>query len=429
MAARAESALPALQIARMRGAGGVVTARGTRRSGRCALALGAEHAFDSAPGASSTGDAGDGREGRVGVLNSLAGEAMERSLGLLRPFGRFMELGKRDYLADTPVGLRPFRRNLSYFGVDLDQLLAARPDVSRQLFDDVMALFASGELRPLPYTAFEHDEIVDAMRLMQQSGHIGKILVRPPRPGAVRRRPGHVADVPRRPRPNASHHRRPRRLRARDRRVARGSRRSSSGPRRPVRRIERQRGAAVAALASRGVDVRVAALDVSDRQATERFLAGLAADMPPLAGVMHAAMTLDDATVANLDEARLLKVLKPKIAGAEILDRLTRSMPLDYFVLFSSATTAIGNPGQGAYVAANGFLEGLAGNAGPPACLRSRSAGARSRTSAWSRETARHASRSRIAPARWDSRREPRSTRWARRSWTRISARASSSRT
>ena len=53
-------------------------------------------------------------------------------------------------------------------------------------------------------------------------------------------------------------------------------------------------------------------------------------------------------------------MLRPKIAGAENLDALTRDLALDYFVLFSSATTAIGNPGQGAYVAANGFLEGLA---------------------------------------------------------------------
>ena len=82
--------------------------------------------------------------------------------------------------------------------------------------------------------------------------------------------------------------------------------------------------------------------------------------MPPLAGVMHAAMVLDDAIIANMDEERLLKVLRPKIAGAENLDRLTRALSLDYFVLFSSATAVIGNPGQGAYVAANGFLEGLA---------------------------------------------------------------------
>ena len=178
--------LAALQIAVRRGARAIITA-GSSEKRALALALGAEHAFDSRSGA-FVDDVMRVTEGKgvSVVLNSLAGEAMERSLGLLRPFGRFVELGKRDYLVDTPVGLRPFRRNLSYFGVDLDQLLAARPDVSRRLFDEVMALFASGELTPPPFTVFAHDEVVEAMRLMQQSGHIGKILVRPPPPEAIR---------------------------------------------------------------------------------------------------------------------------------------------------------------------------------------------------------------------------------------------------
>src|SRR5690606_16529114 len=62
------------------------------------------------------------------VVNSLAGEAMERSLELLRPFGRFIELGKRDFYASTKVSLRSFRNNVSYFGVDVDQLLTYEPD-------------------------------------------------------------------------------------------------------------------------------------------------------------------------------------------------------------------------------------------------------------------------------------------------------------
>ena len=50
---------------------------------------------------------------------------MARASKVLKPFGRFIELGKRDYVANTHVGLRPFRRNLSYYGVDADQLLIA----------------------------------------------------------------------------------------------------------------------------------------------------------------------------------------------------------------------------------------------------------------------------------------------------------------
>jgi acyl carrier protein len=81
---------------------------------------------------------------------------------------------------------------------------------------------------------------------------------------------------------------------------------------------------------------------------------------PPVAGVIHAAMVLEDALIANLDADQLDRVLRPKVKGAENLDIATRGLSLDYFVLFSSVTTLIGNPGQGSYVAANGFMEGLA---------------------------------------------------------------------
>ncbi len=352
--------LAALQIARWRGARAIVTA-GSQEKRALTRALGAEHAFDSRSG-SFVDDVmrATGGRGVSVILNSLAGEAMERSLGLLQPFGRFVELGKRDYHANTAIGLRPFRRNLSYFGVDLDQLLASRPDVSRQLFVDVLALFASGDFAPLPYSVFAYDEAVEAMRLMQQSGHIGKILIRPPSRTAAfpSKRSAERFDVA----PDGTH------LitgglggfglAAAEWLVERGARHLAlvgrSGASNQTARET------VASLRSAGVQVFVDSLDVADRPATEKLLADLAEKMPPLAGVMHAAMVLDDAIVANLDEARLLDVLRPKIAGAENLDELTRGLTLDYFVLFSSATTVIGNPGQGAYVAANGFLEGLA---------------------------------------------------------------------
>jgi phthiocerol/phenolphthiocerol synthesis type-I polyketide synthase C len=352
--------LAALQIAKWRGARAMITA-GSQEKRALTLALGAEHAFDSRSGSfvDEVMRATEGCGVSV-VLNSLSGEAMERSFGLLEPFGRFVELGKRDYLANTPIGLRPFRRNLSYFGVDIDQLLSSRPEVAHRLFADVLALFASGDLTPLPYSVFGADQIMDAIRLMQQSGHVGKILVRPPDGSAGVKPPtrSRVFSVD----PHRTH------LiagglggfglAAARWLVARGARHlvlvgRSSVPNEAALQT-------IAGLGGQGARVRVASLDVSDGQATEALLADLARTMPPLAGVMHAAMVLDDAIVANLDEARLLKVLRPKVAGAENLDRLTRGLALEYFVLFSSVTTLIGNPGQGAYVAGNGFLEGLA---------------------------------------------------------------------
>jgi acyl carrier protein len=82
--------------------------------------------------------------------------------------------------------------------------------------------------------------------------------------------------------------------------------------------------------------------------------------MPPLKGIVHAAMVLDDGLIRNLDRERLLRPMAPKIQGAWNLHRATLGQALDFFVLYSSATTFIGNPGQANYVAANMYLESLA---------------------------------------------------------------------
>src|SRR5690606_2567356 len=111
------------------------------------------------------------------VLNSLAGEAINRNLRVLKPFGRFLELGKRDFYENTRIGLRPFRNNISYFGVDADQLMHERPALTRRLFGEVMDLFAQGALHPLPYQEFDANDIVGAFRYMQQARQIGKIVI------------------------------------------------------------------------------------------------------------------------------------------------------------------------------------------------------------------------------------------------------------
>ena len=101
----------------------------------------------------------------------------------LKPFGRFVELGKRDFIANTHIGLRPFRRNLSYFGVDLDQLLINRRSASVMRLPKVMSLFEQGMFYRPSLSRVPAERAVDAFRLMQQSGHIGKIVITPPAPG------------------------------------------------------------------------------------------------------------------------------------------------------------------------------------------------------------------------------------------------------
>jgi Acyl carrier protein len=83
-------------------------------------------------------------------------------------------------------------------------------------------------------------------------------------------------------------------------------------------------------------------------------------NLPPLRGIVHAAAVLDDATLMRLNEANFTTVFSPKVAGAWNLHCLTQHRALDFFVLFSSAASVLGSPGQGNYAAANAFLDALA---------------------------------------------------------------------
>lgn len=310
------------------------------------------------------------------VLNSLAGEAIRRNFQVLKPFGRFLELGKRDFYENTHIGLRPFRNNISYFGIDADQLMQANPDLTRKLFAEMMALFAQGEFHPLPYQVFAADQVFDAFRHMQQSRQIGKVVI------TYQNGFGSVIPVP--------GHKKPALalspdatylvtgglagfgLRTAEWLAEKGARHlvliSRSGP----NGDEAQ--AAMVRLATMGVDVHAAAVDVTDADAVTRLLEWIHARKPPLKGIVHAAAVIDDALAHNLDSGKIRKVLAPKILGALNLHQATLNLPLDFFILFSSATTLFGNPGQSAYVAANSFLEALARNrrqAGLPAtCAR-----------------------------------------------------------
>jgi acyl transferase domain-containing protein/NAD(P)-dependent dehydrogenase (short-subunit alcohol dehydrogenase family)/acyl carrier protein len=349
--------LAALQIAKFFGATVFATA-GSDEKRRVLRLLGADHVLNSR----SLDFADDimrltGGRGIDVVLNSLAGEAITKNLQILRPFGRFLEIGKRDLYANSRIGLRPFRNNLSYFGIDADTLLTGRPDLARETFSQVMALFAAGALKPLPVTAMPVSRAAEAFRLMQQSRHIGKIVLTMPQAAASAAVPAPV-----KLRTDATYLvtgglggfglATARWL------VEQGVTSLALLSRRGATTAEASAG--IAAMQAQGAQIRAFAADVTRPADIARVMADIAATMPPLRGVIHAAMVLDDAPIINLDPERMRHVLAPKLLGAWNLHQATRDIPLDHFILYSSGTTVVGNPGQANYVAANLYLESLA---------------------------------------------------------------------
>ncbi len=297
------------------------------------------------------------------VLNSLAGEAVNRNFRVLKPFGRFLELGKRDFYENTRIGLRPFRNNISYFGIDADQLMHARPELTHRLFADMMGLFEQGVLHALPYRLFDASEIVDAFRFMQQARQIGKIVVtyrngiQQTHTAVERRKPNRLeldADASYLVTGGLGGFG----LRTAQWLVERGARHlvlaSRSGP------ASSEAQQALAAFQAQGVKVLAQACDVTDRSALQALLEQAAAELPVIKGIVHAAVVIDDGLVRGMTGAQLQRTMAAKILGARHLHELTTALPLDLFVMFSSATTLLGNPGQSNYVAANTWLEGLA---------------------------------------------------------------------
>jgi acyl transferase domain-containing protein len=118
---------------------------------------------------------------------------------------------------------------------------------------------------------------------------------------------------------------------------------------------------AIRELESAGACVHLAPVDVADEGELRGFLDAFRAEgWPPIRGVVHAAGVLQDGLLTQLDAAALTTVLRPKMMGGWLLHRLLQDDALDFFVLFSSAGSLLGQPGQGNYAAANAFLDALA---------------------------------------------------------------------
>jgi NAD(P)-dependent dehydrogenase (short-subunit alcohol dehydrogenase family)/acyl carrier protein len=294
------------------------------------------------------------------VLNSMAAEAIPMGLSCLAPFGRFVEIGKRDIYQNSRLPLWPMRQNGSFHVVAMDAVFDGDAELTRQLLDEVAVLAEQGALNPLPFRAFPASRVDGAFRLMAQGKHIGKVVVSFADALVVRRA------VPREPgfevksdgtylitgafggfgRVLA------------DWLVDQGAQHLVlAGRREPT---EPEAVAFLKRLDEKGIDAKVVKADVGKPDDVQRLVAEIDASGHPLRGVFHLAMVIDDAPMSALNHERMLKVMAPKAHAAWLLHERTKHADLDCFVMFSSVSSILGNPGQANYAAANAFLDSLA---------------------------------------------------------------------
>ena len=290
------------------------------------------------------------------VLNSVTGAAQRAGLELLALGGRFVELGKRDIYGDTRLGLLPFQRNLSFHGLDLSLAAFNNPEKFQDVLNTVYKLVADGVL-PMPEsTHYPLADAATAIRVMSGAQHTGKLVFDIPHTGRSR------VTVP------------PAQVRVfrrdgayiitgglgglglflAEKMAAAGcgrivlSSRSEPTPE-ALETIERIRAL--------GADVVVECGDIAQPSTAQRLVATATATGLPVRGVLHAAAVVEDATLTNITDELLERDWAPKVYGAWNLHTATADQPLDWFCSFSSAAALVGSPGQGAYAAANSWLD------------------------------------------------------------------------
>ncbi|MEU5979170.1 type I polyketide synthase [Streptomyces sp. NPDC047315] len=366
--------LAAVQLARWRGAEVFATA-GSPQKRALLKALGVRHVADSRTTdfARQFADATRG-EGMHVVLNSLSGEAIPRNLELLAPYGRYVELSKKDLIENSSIGLLPFSRNLTFHSMDLVDMLRTRPQRAGELFDRVLELVDGRAIEPLPYEVYDGEDVESAFRQMARARHVGKVLIRfdevaepvdavePAEPVEALR----VVDAgaPAQAGWTASE----------GTYVITGGL-GGIGVELATWLVERGardlvllgrsplggRGHVLDALAGSGARVTYHPVDVADETAVREVLRELSqAGRPPVRGVLHAAGVIDLASAAELEPDRFDAMVQPKVAGAWALHRALAGVELEFFALFSSASSVLGSPRLGAYAAANAGLDALA---------------------------------------------------------------------
>jgi NADPH:quinone reductase-like Zn-dependent oxidoreductase len=248
------------------------------------------------------------------VLNALSGEAIERSMAVLLHGGRFVELGKRGIW--SPEQARMKRGDVTFRVVDLLDKLRDDPDEVGRWLREIVEMVSAGTLRPLPVQTAWLKDGAEAFRAMAQGQHVGKLVL------ATRESFGYEW-----------------RLGDDGAYLITGGR---GGVGLALARWLVGQGARHIMLASRGVPdseqqaqiqeiqqagarVSTLELDVADRGAVHRALAGVR-----LRGVIHAAGVVDDGLALSQDWERVSRVLAPKVAGAWNLHEATESRDLDF---------------------------------------------------------------------------------------------------
>nr|ALQ32938.1 putative polyketide synthase [Fusarium sacchari] len=293
------------------------------------------------------------------VLNSLAGPLLQESFGLVAPFGHFVEIGRRDLEQNSFLEMRPFIRHISFASLDVLHMTRGKgPDV-RRILTEIARLKQRNVITPVdPLTSYPISDITKAFRLMQTGQHTGKIVVSTGQQQKVEVQP-YPKDV--KLSPDASYllvgglggigrclaswlvH-----LGAKQ--IILMSR--SAGTKEDDKVFIRD-------LAETGCMIECISCDVAKSHDLERALQLCTAKgLPPIRGVIHAAMVLQDSVLEQMTIDNFRAAVVPKVHGSWNLH--TKFRDVDFFIMLSSINGIVGYASQSNYSAGGSYQDALA---------------------------------------------------------------------
>jgi short-subunit dehydrogenase/aryl carrier-like protein len=264
---------------------------------------------------------------------------------------------------NTGLEMAPFLRNQSFHAVNVIGTLRASVPRAARMFEGAMRFFESAACKAVtPLTVMGFDQVEAGFRGLQSGKNMGKIVFKaedaaivsaiPPsrvleaefRPDATYVLSGGLGGLGRSLSTLI---------------VSRGAKHlaflSRSGTKRP------EAAAQIDALLAQGIDARAYACDIGDAEQVQRAVAQIRDDgMPPIRGVLQAAMSLADAAYTNMTPEQWTLSVNPKAAGTWNLHQHMPQDDLDFFVMLASSSGAAGNRGQANYAAGNTFQDALA---------------------------------------------------------------------
>lgn len=296
------------------------------------------------------------------VLNSLAGPLLQAGFDVLAPFGRFVEIGKRDLEGNSLLEMAQFSRVASFTSVDMMSLLREHGPHVHRVLCEVARLAGQKAIGPVhPVTIFPMQQVARAFRLLQTGKHTGKAVLSLasdekvrvlPRAPAPRLRPdasyllvGGVGGLGR----SIAHWM-----------VEHGARNlillsRSAGA--------QNSGALATQLRAAGCRVVAISCDVASSQDLARALVTCEREegLPPVRGIVQGAMVLQDSILEQMTLQDWQTAIRPKVAGSwNLHSHYKQPGTLDFFVMLSSLSCILGWASQANYAAGGAYQDALA---------------------------------------------------------------------